>query len=402
MNRFDTTTRSYQIALESFSTMAMDQSARDKLSYRRAAMEAVTSPDSGMVLDRLYKNVMGRASINFGKIPESAGDLTKFTKYKTIADTLSLLDRQMAEYKIKELQLAHELHDDLIKCREDFAYGFKVDSQFLKTTYNTMVYSLCEILNLCDVIYIDMLKAGAEGRHFDYKPYDELLLVQNVEKFVGMIRSGEWSSMMLTIRKDAKNLINVVYNDSGDGLAHTLGGIVGTVGIPGAVFVAAKPAATKLAEASGEALGMKHFASAIKTGTTNAFKSTWSRWYGKIGIVILAIISVLLLVRTLVFIFYRGAYKLNDVLDDQEKMLKAHIDNYADPSGTSKSLEKQKHMYETLAGLQDNIRTHILKSDAEGRKMLRESNSKDFTIAAFQKDMAEAASTSGDDDFAIS
>ena len=94
--------------------------------------------------------------------------------------------------------------------------------------------------------------------------------------------------------------------------------------------------------------------------------------------------------------------KLNDVLDDQEKMLKAHIDNYADPSGTSKSLEKQKHMYETLAGLQDNIRTHILKSDAEGRKMLRESNSKDFTIAAFQKDMAEAASTSGDDDFAIS
>jgi len=265
-----------------------------------------------------------------------------------------------------------------------------------------MVYSLCEILNLCDVIYIDMLKAGAEGRHFDYKPYDELLLVQNVEKFVGMIRSGEWSSMMLTIRKDAKNLINVVYNDSGDGLAHTLGGIVGTVGIPGAVFVAAKPAATKLAEASGEALGMKHFASAIKTGTTNAFKSTWSRWYGKIGIVILAIISVLLLIRTLVFIFYRGAYKLNDVLDDQEKMLKAHIDNYADPSGTSKSLEKQKHMYETLAGLQDNIRTHILKSDAEGRKMLRESNSKDFTIAAFQKDMAEAASTSGDDDFAIS
>ena len=97
--------------------------------------------------------------------------------------------------------------------------------------------------------------------------------------------------------------------------------------------------------------------------------------------------------------FYRGAYKLNDVLEDNERFLKAHMDNYADPSGTSKSLEKQKWMYNQLSGLQDTIRTKILKSDAEGRKLLKESNAKDFSAAAFKADAEAAASAdSGNSD----
>lgn len=394
MNRFDTSMKSYQIALESFSSMSLDQPARDRLSYKRAAMEAVTGPDSGMVLDRLYKNVMGRASINFGKIPESAGDLTKFTKYKSLADMLTLLDRQLAEYNIKEVKLAHELHDDIIRCREDFMYGFKVDSQFLKTTYNTMVYSLCELLNLCAVIYIDMLKDSSEGKQFTYEPYNDLLLIQNIEKFTTMVKSGEWARMMLTIRKDAKNLLSVVYNDnSGNGsMMHALAGIVGTAGIGGMAMKALEPRVNSM---PGGTASIANYGKAAKAVAKEIVGTTG----GKIAIVIVSIIGVLFIIRGLLMAFYRGAYKLNDVLEDNERFLKAHMDNYADPSGTSKSLEKQKWMYNQLSGLQDTIRTKILKSDAEGRKLLKESNAKDFSAAAFKADAEAAASAdSGNSD----
>lgn len=135
MTRTDTATNAYKIAYESISVMMNDQDPSERMQYRSAAMEAITGPDAGMVMDRLYQNLMTRSGINFGKIPESMGDVSKFTKHRTLTSTMSLLENQMAEYNIKELKLARDLHNCLLQCKEDFAYGFKVDSQFLKTTY---------------------------------------------------------------------------------------------------------------------------------------------------------------------------------------------------------------------------------------------------------------------------
>jgi hypothetical protein len=380
--------KSYHIALESFSSMALDQPTSDRLTYKSAAMEAVTGADSGMVLDKLYRNMTARSTINFGKIPESQGDLTKFVHYRTIKSTLSLLNRQLAEYKIVELEQSQLLHDNIIRLHEDFAYGFKVDSQFLKTTYNTMVYSLVEMLNLCNVVYVDMLKAQAEGRQFDYKPYSDLLLTQNVARFNEMVKSGEWSTMMLSIRKDAKNLISVVYdgsyNDKGS-LLHTLAGITGTVGIPGLALHGL--ANSKVAKASMAARGdtnvnISDLTAAAKAGWTKVTSTTG----GKIGIAIVIIIAVLFIIRQITFAIFRGAYKLDDMIDDQNKILKAHIDNYYDANDASKAPEKQRAMYERLAGIQEGIRTKILKGDAEGRKAMKESNAKDFSASAMRND----------------
>lgn len=379
--RTDTSTRSYRIAYESIATMAVDQDSSERLHYRTAAMEAITGPDAGMVMDRLYQNLMARSSINFGKIPESMGDVSKFTKHRTLTSTMSLLEKQMAEYDIKELKLARDLHNCLLQCKEDFAYGFKVDSQFLKTTYNTMVYSLCELLNLCDVIYIDMLKAGAQGIPFTYQPYTDLLLVQNVSKFVEMVKSGEWARMMQTIKKDARNLLDFVYTgDSGDAI-HSLGGIVGTVGIPGIILASLTPKAKSIAATAGTPLNVGAFVQAGKEVGKTILGST----AGKIGLVILAIIAVLMLIRGLIMLFYSGRYKLQNILDDNAKVLKAHIDLNVDASGTSKSLETQKKLYEALSSLRDRIEVQILDADAAGRKELKKSNKEDFSPAAFKR-----------------
>ena len=378
MGNFNTSVRSYQLVMEMFGAMAMDQPPADRLSYRQTAMEAVTGPDAGMVLDNLYKNVMSRSSVNFGKIPDSLGELTKFAKYKSIADSITLLERQMGELNVKELKMTRELHDNLIRLRDDFVYGFKVDSQFLKTTYNTMVYALCEMVNLCSVIYIDMLKCQAEGRVAKPEDFSYLLLVQNVAKFNGMVKSGDWAAMVLTIRKDARNLLISIDEKTGDStLLSTILGIVGA----GGGFAAAKKyltgAAKKIAEKA------EHPSPTVGDYAAAA----WNKPYGKLSLIIGSIILALFIVRQLIALYWKSIYKLDDILKDNETLLRAHMDkNAADPSGTTVGAEKQLALYNQLSGLHDTIKSKIMKSDSEGRKALKDSNAKDFPKDSFRND----------------
>lgn len=409
-------TKSYAYALESFNEISFDLTPSERYGYRDAAMEALTGPDAGMVLERVYKNIESRASINFGKIPESMGDLTRFARYKTISDTFTLLDRQTTGQKIMELELAHQLHDTIIKCREDFAFGFRTDSQFLKTTYNTMVYSLCELLNLCSAIYVDMLKAVALNKEFTYKPYTDLLLVKNIQKFVDMYKSGEWTNIMTTIRRDPKNmvtLVNVVYGENagnrlandGNSLMNFLVGPGKTLGAIGAyTAVSAKYAATHTMgplPTSGP-----NPAQIVKAGLVDIPKAVWTSAMkakglggaaAKVAVIAVAIFAALMLVRGLISLFYSGAYKLNDILDDNEKVIKAHMDHNVDLSGNTAARDKQVALYNALSGVQSHMLSKILKSDAAGKKDIKESNKVDFAPSAMSRS-EEAPSA---DDFSI-
>lgn len=409
MNRFDKSMCCYQIALESVNEICLEQPATDRLKFRSIAMEAITGPDAGMVMDNLYKNVMARANVNFGKIPDSMGDLTRFARYKTIADSISLLERQMGELKVPELMMTRELHDNLIRLTQDFTYGYKVDSQFLKTTYCTMVYALCEMVNLSSVIYIDMLKCDAEGRQYVPESYKTLLLVQNVEHFNQMVKRGEWATMVTTIKRDAKGLLGVFQDVTAPNpgkpdknYGSPMGSILGVLGrgsgVAGVATAAMYPFAKKVADQRTPAgdkviVNIDDYINVGKTAAdkaVNMVKSAWKTIPGKIAIVMVAIIGVLILIRHLICMFYKGMYKVNDILDDAEKMLRVHMDkNLADPSGTSKAFERQKNLYDALSGLHDNIKTKILKSDAEGRKEIKNSNRMEISTATFTESASD-------------
>lgn len=383
-------TKSYQIAYESFGMFAMDQPPADRMTYRSAAMEAISSPDAGMVMEKLYQSLMSRSSVNFGKIPDSNGDLTRFVKYKTIVEALDLLDRRLGDQNIKELKLAHDLHDSIIKCREDFAYGFKTDSQFLKVTYNTMVYALSELVNLCIVIYVNSLKAGAEGAPYTPEDYSNLLLVQNCQKFVEMVRSGEWASAMVTLRKNGKNFFGSNFTLNINNMGSALGRGAGTVG-----------AGASAAAMAGKAAGAD-VSTPAKLGAyvMQGFKKMSVP--KKVLSVILVIIGAIIILRFILFGFYRGAYRLSEILEDQEKFLRAHMDAKADPSGTYTGLEKQKWLYDHMEGLRSNIVNKILKVESDARKELKQSNATDLSKAALTvPHPSEVVGDDGADDFSI-
>ena len=123
----------------------------------------------------------------------------------------------------------------------------------------------------------------------------------------------------------------------------------------------------------------------------------WNTIPGKVAAVVLISIGCLFLARALVVMYQKAKYSLRDILDDNAKFLKYHIDNAeSDPSGTSKSIEMQKSLYNKMAGLRDKIERSILADDEAGRKELKKSNATEFTPAAFKADQAAPAADSGD------
>ena len=369
---------SYQICVENFNQFALAQDPKDRLGYRDAAMEAITDPSTGMVIEKLYSSMVARSGVNFGKIPDSLGDLTSFTKYKAITETFAILDKQLSQLKIPELTLTHELHDNLIRLRDDFAYGFRSDSQFLKTTYNSMVYALCEMLNLCTVIYVDNLKAAAEGKQFKYQSYDKLLLVQNVKKFNAMVKSGEWAEMMKTTRNGTRNLSG---SDVVDGANSVMGNIASILGAGGALAFAYD----KLKKSDGSNLGEK-LTGAVKTGagmarhpvnSAKTFVGKGKSLPAKALRILLIVAAILMTIRAMIHLFWRATYALHDVLDDNAKLLAANMQCSQDNTATS--LQRQQKMYELLAGTRDRIETALLNDDKRGRKELEDSNRHEMT-----------------------
>ena len=367
MSRYGTS-YSTQIALESFQAIMMDQEPKDRIGYVDKAMEAIATPDAGMVLDRIYQSAMVRANINFGKVPESQGDLTKFTRYRTIAENLNLLLRQLGEYNIYEVELTKKLHDDIVKLREDFEYGYKVDSMFLKTTYQTLVFQLCEMIDLCDCIYIEALKAGAEAKPFKPTNYKDLLLVQNVAKFTKMVDTGEWAQTVTGIKKDARNLMIQIDSNGDDSATRLLQGIFGS----------------GIATITGSHV-LRNAKEAAKTAGVDKITGTMLRdamWknnskLGRAGVVITGIIAAVFLMRYSVFLFYKVKYGLNDMLDDAEFILKEHMDRN-DVAGISAGRERQKWLYDKLAARHDKMVKGIMDNERTARQNMKDSNANDF------------------------
>lgn len=392
---------SYQVCMESFNAMAADQPVSDRYGYRDAAMEAMTGPDAGMVIEKLYKGITARSGINFGKIPDSMGDLTAFSKYKSIDETFILLDRDLASFKVDELKMAHELHDNLIRLRDDFQWGFKTDSQFLKTTYNSMVYALCELLNLCTVVYIDALKASVEQTKFVYVPYKDLLLVQNVSKFNKMVTTGEWAQMTNQIRKGAKNLNGTYDTHEMAGIA----GILSSIGVFG-MGISQLAKSTQGDKAKATTL-IKDTVKNLPSNTGNVVRNMWNglgvtamskdavkqhlaadpknipntgaKIGGKAAVIIMGIIAAILIMRALINIFWKATYSLRDIFQDNEALLAANMACANDNTATS--LEKQQKMYNALKGVREKIESAILSDDKKGKKNLKDANASELTKA---------------------
>lgn len=305
------------MVLENIILLMQDQPPRDRMGYKEIALEASLSPaGKSKLIQKLYTDIISKSNIDYGKIPDSRGNITKYVYYDPMYKSIETLNQLFGDKTVYELELTNKLHDFIITCRSDFEFGYKFDVEIIKITYNLLVLSLHEMINVCIVEYTNYLKDVKNiDFQFNTKQKKNRLIVKYVKDTIKSYEKGEWTKLMMQFKKDSSNLL---------GLSGVIGIVTGTTTLSGGVLV------------------------------------------------VIALLGLLFAIRGLIYIFFNTSYRVNDYIKTEAELLKWNIE--MDNNTSDSALEKQKKFLGKLEETSDFIETRILKTEAKAKKELAESN----------------------------
>ena len=359
---------SNEIILEAFQEMQADQIGRDKIGYVDAAMEAIANPSAqATIMNKLFKETQKIDEIDFGKIPDSKGDITKYAYYDQLYDSIELINELMKGNQTENIAAMNKLHQILLNARADFVFGFKVNNYIVTSMYKVMVANLHEMIDICIVDVTEYIRNNL-NMSMDKKSMKKVRWVtSNVKNFIKMYESGQWNTLIKYMRTNAskKAYEAMALEAEGDVLPQQKSAL-DLMNMGTSAFAKFKGGMTTAADLIKQAPG--------------AFKAAGAPVKGLaiIGI----IISALMIIRTGIKYFFLGVANISKNLRNQAALLK---------SATKSDTEDQtgygfrKKILNTMEKVSDVIDYKILKMEKEASKDMAESNRNEFSRQEIQQ-----------------
>ena len=324
-----------------------------KYGYEKLALESINGGDGaikGKLVELLYKDVLSKSNIDFGDIPASKGDITKYQLWQNIENCLSALNKLLANQKVEPLTLANDLKNMIVSERQTFANGYKYDIEFIKVTYCTLVLSLMELINICILAYADYLKDVKQIEFKRLSKGGEQLVVKNVRSIVKSYKKGEWSQAMAPFIKVTKSNL-ALESISSDYIATemSLGSLKTLVKF-----------GTK---------AIKILAKVLPIITSSTF-------------VIVCTIAVFASIRQLIYYFYCGTSKIADYSKNYSAFLaEVTAEGGLDPKA-EKRISRASGFFNTIANV---IETKILKTNSDAQKAIAKADKDIYSASELQK-----------------
>lgn len=359
---------SNEIILEAFQEMQADQIGRDKIGYVDAAMEAIANPSAqATIMNKLYKETQKIDEIDFGKIPDSKGDITKYAYYDQLYDSIELINELMKGNQTENIAAMNKLHQILLNARADFVFGFKVNNYIVTSMYKVMVANLHEMIDICIVDVTEYIRNNL-NMSMDKKSMKKVRWVtSNVKNFIKMYESGQWNTLIKYMRTNAskKAYEAMALEAEGDVLPQQKSAL-DLMNMGTSAFNKFKGGIT----AAGDLIKQ----------APSAFKAAGAPVKGLaiVGI----IISALMIIRAGIKYFFLGVANISKNLRNQAALLK---------SATKSDSEDQtgygfrKKILNTMEKISDVIDYKILKMEKEASKDMAESNRSEFSRQEIQQ-----------------
>lgn len=359
---------SNEIILEAFQEMQADQIGRDKIGYVDAAMEAIANPSAqATIMNKLFKETQKIDEIDFGKIPDSKGDITKYVYYDQLYDSIELINELMKGNQTENIIAMNKLHQILLNARADFVFGFKVNNYIVTSMYKVMVANLHEMIDICIVDVTEYIRNNL-NMSMDKKSMKKVRWVtSNVKNFIKMYESGQWNTLIKYMRTNAskKAYEAMALEAEGDVLPQQKSAL-DLMNMGTSAFNKFKGGITSAGDLIKQA--------------PSAFKAAGAPVKGLaiVGI----IISALMIIRTGIKYFFLGVANISKNLRNQAALLK---------SATKSDSEDQtgygfrKKILNTMEKVSDVIDYKILKMEKEASKDMAESNRSEFSRQEIQQ-----------------
>jgi hypothetical protein len=277
----------------------------------RSVMLSVNEADQNLVMtslaNRLYSHITEKVDdIDFGTIPNSAGDITKIDNYDELTDCINIISDILQQYhqSTEPIEVISIAIQNMIDRRDMFEKAYKLNVEMPIIVYNTIVLSIVSSVSFMISSCIEFIRIP-EDRGFEIaidkvaaaKVKDNILF-QDLKKFNKICADGSFDKAMDYVIKQNAN------NFSGAGFVFSVSSVVVILGI---------------------------------------------------------LLMIIPMIRELIFFFYYARAKTSDYFDAQSSLL--YINSYNIENNLTKDEKQRKEIASKQRKIADNFKkiSNILK-----------------------------------------
>lgn len=293
--------------------------------------ENEVSAVNNTMIANLYQSAIDRSHVDFDTIPDSEGDITKYTGYSSLTTALSVIKDISAKtgVAIPEVEVITQAVQNITTYREQFHKGFRLRKEFIILQYNALVFACVEATSAIISSYVDFIKRPdrVEFQLIKGRERNGIITVDILNQFNLAVKKGEFSKALnAVISTGSESLI-------GAGTAAVTVAVVGSL------------------------------------------------------------LSIVPLTREIIFLTYYSRMKLSDYLEQQAALIEVHKETVAASNAPARErnniVKKQDKYIQQLRRLSDKIKVDRVSSERDAKVEMKKEN-KTWSLDTVQ---AQAAST---------
>ncbi len=131
-------------------SMVMEASSKEDKTYMTKMDKHDVHQINGQAIQNLYELTIERSNINFGDIPDSAGDIEKCKYYTNTKQCLQVIEELYQKNHIVDetLNTVKKAISNMLQFRPQFTLGFRVKHDYVMLTYNSLVMAIIDTTSL--------------------------------------------------------------------------------------------------------------------------------------------------------------------------------------------------------------------------------------------------------------
>ena len=180
--------------------IVMEASSEEDKKYMKSMSKDDINQINGTLLQNLYKSVIDRKNIDFGDIPDSAGDIEKMKYYANTVECLDTLEKLYRQHNIEEPTLVtiRIAISNMKKYRPQFQDGFRRKHDFIMLTYNSLAMSIIDATSFLIASFMDYVvspnNAYAVGKNANNSR--GRVVTSSLEKFNSMSNNNQFGDAL--------------------------------------------------------------------------------------------------------------------------------------------------------------------------------------------------------------
>ena len=188
------------------------EGTNDSLKDVMLVLEDSESPINKKYREKLYQNIIDRAHVDFGDIPKSKGDITKYSGFNTMKETLDILISIKKKKKCPELvdyaTIVVTAIENIKKLKPLFTKAYTKKTEIITLEYQIYTYTCVEATTSLISAFVNDIKTPSSVMKIELKNTKyrgDLFFIDSLRQFNKINKTNRYSDYINSVIESDKN-----------------------------------------------------------------------------------------------------------------------------------------------------------------------------------------------------